>query len=224
MDGSESDRGADDGRSGSNELLGRSLFVDAVYGFLAGVLAVAVGFTAVVLFSDASADADAIEGELPEDDLFGVSVSEFLPEWYQVLGWEFLANHHVDISAEIGPALENGAFVAEYVDTLLPTASVLRVIPPILLALAGLAVAARTPREGVLEAAGAGATVVVGYLPAVAVVLSLASFEVRLPVVGVVLLEIAPDLVAGVVIAGVAYPLFFGALGGALWALATWQR
>lgn len=189
--------------------------LDVVAGFVAGVFAFVVGFTVTALGADPGEEIELLEGLLPADEVSGVPVSTFLPEWYQVLGWEFLANHHVDVSVEMSGGLERAEFVAEYVDTLLPTASELQLVPPVLLLAAGFLVARRHPREDALDAVRAGATVVVGYLPGIAVVLSVASFEVVFPVGDVVLLEVSPDLGKGVV-AGLAYPVVFGGLGGVL--------
>lgn len=136
-------------------------------------------------------------------DLFGgdpVSV-------WRGAGWVFYNAHFVDLSV---PSLIGGAqsvnIVSQAEGGLL---GVLFVVPPVLLAIAGAAAGrtagAATPAGG----ARSGALVAAGYLP--------------LTVVGALLFRypvgdgsVAPDLVTAVLLAGVVYPVAFGAVGGAV--------
>jgi len=86
-------------------------------------------------------------------------------------------------------------------------------VPPVLLVLAGALVAVAGRAEGPLRGAVGGATVTVAYLP--------------LSVVGAFLFAISvgdatagPTLATAVLLAGIVYPLVFGAIGGALGTLA----
>jgi len=77
--------------------------------------------------------------------------------------------------------------------------------------LAGAVVARYGHADRPASAAAAGATVIVGYLP-LAVLGALAighTFGEGITV--------APDLITAVALAGVVYPAFFGAVGGAAW-------
>jgi hypothetical protein len=81
--------------------------------------------------------------------------------------------------------------------------------PPLALAAAGSAAAVRAPIASIGRAGAAGALVVVGYLPIVvagAVVFSIAAPSAFLEV----------PVVTAVVLAGVVYPVVFGALGGTI--------
>jgi hypothetical protein len=184
-------------------------------GFVAGLFALGAGFTATMLFSDTNEGRELAEEIASSSGPAGVALSELLPEWYHAVSWTFLENHHVDVSASVGEVLGGVEVVGTYAELLLPSASKLRVLPPLLLVGAGVLVAFRRPRSGPADAAVAGATVVAGYLPGIAVLTSVATFEVA--VLGdIVLLEISPDVGRTVLVAGLAYPLVFGGLGGLL--------
>lgn len=193
-----------------------SLGSDVLLGVLAGFLAFVAGFAAMALLSDARENAELVENLVDATGPVGISVSQFLPEWYELLSWVFLANHHVDVSATVGDELGTGAFVADYTETVLPTASELQLLPPLLLTGAGFLVASHRSRSTLLDAVRAGGTVVLGYLPGILLVLSVATFQVVFPVGDVVLLEISPDFGRAIVIAGLGYPLVFGGFGGLL--------
>ena len=82
-------------------------------------------------------------------------------------------------------------------------------VPVVLLALAGVGVAFRSDARDPAVGAKAGVTAVIGYLP--------------LSVIGIFLVGIgsdapsaAPDLLTGVLLAGVIYPVAFGAVGGVI--------
>lgn len=201
---------------------------DLVVGFVAGLLALVVGFAATVALSDARENRELVAELLGSNGPAGAALSELLPEWYRVSSWAFLENHHVDVSASVDETFGGAEWVGEYTDTLLPTASQLQFLLPLLLVGAGVLVALRRRRNGPTEAALTGATVVAGYLPGIAAVAYVATFEVA--VFGdLVLLEIGPDVGQAVLLAGLAYPLFFGGLGGLLGfvverSLPVWDR
>lgn len=197
-----------DDRTGSTRWV-----LDLAVGFVAGLLALVVGFVMTLVLSDIDENRELVEEVLDSNGPAGVALSELLPEWYHVTGWVFLENHHVDVSVSVGEVFGGGAWVSEYAETLLPTASELQVLPPVLLITAGTLVALRRTRRSPADAALAGATVVAGYLPGIAVVAYAAAFEVV--VIGdIVLLEVAPDFGRAILIAGIVYPLLFGGIGG----------
>lgn len=188
---------------------------DLVFGFVGGLFAFASGFVLTALFSATNENRELVEELLESSGPAGVSVSRLLPEWYQVIGWEFLENHQVPVSVSVGEAFSSGDWIGEYADLLLPPASELQVVPPLLLVAAGFLVAWRRPQTSLGGAASAGATVVAGYLPGIVVVTYVSTFEVVL-LGEVVLFEVSPALGRAILLAGVAYPVFFGGLGGVL--------
>jgi hypothetical protein len=195
---------------------------EVTVGFAAGVAAFVCGFVATAIRSDAQESREAVERLLGDDGPLGVSLSELLPEWYHVLSWEFLENHQVAVSAA-GGDLFGGGLASEYVDTLLPTASTLQVLPPLSLAGAGLFVALYGTRTSPLDAVLAGATAAVGYLPCLAVVAVVSSFEVT--VFGSTLVEVDPGFIRPLAIAGVAHPVVFGGIGGlCAFGLTRWRQ
>ncbi|MFC7058058.1 hypothetical protein [Halovenus salina] len=133
----------------------------------------------------------------------------------------FLENHHVAVSATAGDLFGSGV-ASEYADTLLPAASGLQILPPLLLAGAGLFVTSRGVYSSWFDALLAGTTVTLGYLPCIVTITVVSSFEVT--VFGTTLVEIAPDFARTVLVAGVAYPLVFGGIGGlCAFGLARWR-
>lgn len=136
-------------------------------------------------------------------DLFGgdpVSV-------WRGAGWVFYNAHFVDLSVPslIGAA-QSVNLVSQAEGGLL---GVLFVVPPVLLAIAG-AVAGRTAEAATpADGARSGSLVAAGYLPLAVI----GAFLFRYPVGDG---SVAPDLVTAVLLAGVVYPVAFGAVGGAV--------
>ncbi|MES3162326.1 MAG: transporter [Halorubrum sp.] len=136
-------------------------------------------------------------------DLFG---GDPIPAW-QAVGWIFYNAHFVATEVPVpfgGVRSEN--FIAAADDG---TLTALYVAPPLLLLLGGFAVGWVTSTSDPADGVRDGALLVVGYLP--------------LAVAGALLFgysigdgTIAPDLLTGVLLAGVVYPVGFGAMGGAL--------
>ncbi|MFB6353439.1 MAG: hypothetical protein ABEJ92_05080 [Halobacteriales archaeon] len=91
------------------------------------------------------------------------------------------------------------------------TVALLYVLVPVLLVLAGAATAWLVDAVDTAEAAVAGATVAVGYFVLAAVGTVLFAHGI-----GDTGTSIAPDPVTGSLLAGVVYPVVFGAVGGAL--------
>lgn len=132
---------------------------------------------------------------------------------YELVGWVFYNAHLVDVSyTGLGPLAPPGNFVGG--DGFTP---LLYVVPPALLIVAGVAIGRYTgvtePNAGAL----AGALITPGYL-----VLSIVgTFLFTVEVGGA---SGAPDLVPAVLVAGVIYPVVFGAVGGVIAALTASER
>lgn len=197
---------------------------DAVRGLVAGLFAVVVGFLATFALSNYADDIRSIEELLSSNGIPTGSAQSFLPKPYEIIAWEFLENHQVGVSAEVGGEVDTLAglvnadtgVVADVTDLLLPTSSQLQVLPPVLLLVAGYLVASRTVRTDVRDAATAGAHVTLGYLLGIVAIVSVASYQLSVPGTDVTLLEISPEVASAIGIAGLAYPVLFGGLGGAL--------
>lgn len=129
---------------------------------------------------------------------------ESVPVWKGV-GWLFLNAHFVDTQI---PTVTGGTRMLNFVTADDSGALALVVVPPLVLFIVGLAVAYGRPASP-LERATAGATVALGYLP-----LSVGAAVLTAHAVGDTDAAIAPDLVTAVLLAGLLYPLVFGALGG----------
>jgi len=135
-------------------------------------------------------------------DLFG---GDPIPTW-QAVGWVFYNGHFVDTQI---PSLVGGAQTTNLISQADGgSLTLLYVVPPVLLLLAGL-VASRV--AGATEAAAGaknGAFVVAGYLPLAVIGAFLFRYSVGDGTV-------APDVVTAVLLAGAVYPGVLGAVGGA---------
>ena len=168
----------------------------AVGGGLAGGMAAwVVGYLVVYLLN-----ASEIENSL------GSGVLEALTNenvTWKLVGWIFYNAHNVAVKIPgfFGQSAQN--FVAGSEEAAL---TALFVLPPVLLLAAGVVVAWNTAADPT-SAARNGAAVVLGYLP--------------LSVIGAVLFAVSvgdatagPNLLTAVLLAGLVYPLLFGAVGG----------
>lgn len=167
----------------------------------AGVAAWVLGylFTYVLVGSDVRDSGlnrfvEAVEGE---------------PATYELVGWIFYNAHLVDVVYEGLGGMFMPANVVRGSDDFTP---LLFALPPLLLLGAGLAVGRYRGAVEADDGGITGATVVLGYLP--------------LAVFGSFLFEVSaagtsgrPDLLGALVLAGVVYPVFFGAAGGVLAAI-----
>ena len=140
-------------------------------------------------------------------DALATDVLEFLagdPVTWKLVGWLYFNAHFVDASVPgpLGRSTVNLLSGAEE-----PGLLVLYVLPPVALLAAG-AVAAYGASEP-LEGAKAGAPVALGYALASLV----AAVAVRISIADAVA---GPPLVTAVLLAGLVYPLVFGAAGGAV--------
>ena len=128
------------------------------------------------------------------------------PAW-KIVGWILFNAQFVTTTITVDVPLLGGTdavnFIAES-DSLSP---VLYVVPPALLAAAGLAMARLTGASDAGEALKTGPTVALGYLPASIVGAFLFAVSVGSESGG------SPTLLTAVVLAGVVYPVVFGGLG-----------
>lgn len=148
-------------------------------------------------------------------DAFATDVVEFLagdPVTWKLVGWLYFNAHFVatSIPGLFGDSTTNFLSGAEDVTLL-----VLYVVPPLVLLVAGAAVArgVSDPTEG----AKTGAALALGYFVASAV----GAFLVRISVADAVA---GPSLVTAILLAGVLYPLVFGAIGGVVPAALSGRR
>lgn len=129
------------------------------------------------------------------------------PATYEMVGWVFYNAHFVDTRIEGVPLL--GGSTTNFIRGEEEFTVLLYFIPVALLIGAGLALAryeaVDSPTDGIIN----GVTLVPGYLFAIGVGVLL--FEVTIGSVSA-----APDMVQAIGLAGVTYPLLFGAIGGAL--------
>jgi hypothetical protein len=183
----------------------------AVRGAAGGVAAYLLGYLLTYAWR-APAVEESLRGVNFVAELFG---GETVPTW-KAVGWLFYNAHVV---ATRVPALGGGDrmvnFVSQSDDG---TFVLLYALVPVLLVLAGAAVARYGNAERPGSGAAAGAAVIVGYLPLAVV----GAFAFAHTFGGD--LRVAPDLVTAVALAGVVYPAFFGAIGGALWSWLSASR
>lgn len=169
-----------------NQSLGATALV---YGAVAGTVTYLLGY--LIVFTTASSAVERIaRGYGP---LEGAG-APFAPAW-KAAGWAFYDAHLV------GTRLPG---VSGHVDLVsLAGVQFLYLVPPLLLVLAGGVVAMLVGVDGPRSGVRAGLTIAVGYLLFAVIGALLVSF-----------VGIQPDLLRASVIAGVVYPIAFGAIGG----------
>lgn len=153
----------------------------------------------------------------------GVESSGDIPGW-KVAGWVFYNAHNVDVAVSVGGESASGSYLesasagglTDAISALTSTVPklVYYVVPALVLVLAGV-LAARRVRATLsgVEAAGVGAGVAGGYL--VLAVVGVFVFEYSVSAFGTTA-SLAPKLSSAVLLAGLVYPLVFGAIGGVL--------
>ncbi|MFO8114357.1 MAG: transporter [Halorubrum sp.] len=174
-------------------------------GIVGGAAAGAAAYVLGYLFAyvtQASAIEDQLAGFNAFADLFG---GDPIPTW-QAVGWVFYNGHFVDTRV---PSLVGGSQVTNLISQADGgSLSLLYVVPPVLLVVAGLVAGRVAGATEPVDGAKAGAFVLVGYLPLAV----LGAFLFRYSVGDG---TVAPDLVTAVLLAGAVYPAVFGAVGGA---------
>lgn len=169
-------------------------------GALAGVGAWLLGYLTTYVWK-AEAVSEALQGVGFVSQLLG---GEAVPAWKGV-SWLFLNAHFV---ATRFPTIAGGTRTANFV-TGEDGSTLLLALPPLLLVAAGLLTAYGRPAS-LSERAKVGATVALGYLPVSALVALLTTHAI-----GNTEAAIAADPVTAVLLAGLVYPVVFGAVGGA---------
>lgn len=146
---------------------------------------------------------------------FATNVLAFLtddPVTWKLVGWLFFNEHLVSVSI---PGILGRTSLNALTDAENPAAVALLFLPPVLLVVAGALAAHDGARDDTspagsadrTDAAMAGGSVVAGYLPLALVFAVVTRITVGGSTGG-------PDLLTAVVLAGVVYPVAFGAIGG----------
>lgn len=175
-----------------------------VRGAVAGAAAFIVGYVLTYAWR-APAISDSLRGMNFLARLLGI---ESIPTWKGV-AWLFYGAHGV---ATRFPTVGGGTQLVNMVEQSGDgTITLLYVLVPVLILLAGAATAWLVDAVDTGEAATAGATVAIGYF-----VLATAGTVVFAHAVGDTGARIAPDPVTGVLLAGLVYPVVFGGIGGAI--------
>ena len=170
-------------------------------GAAAGAAAYVLGYLFAYL-TQRSAVESQLEGFNFFADLFG---GDPIPTW-KAIGWVFYNGHFVDTQI---PSLVGGSQLTNLISQADGgSLTLLFLVPPVLLTLAGLAAGRVAGATEPADGAKAGASVLVGYLPPAVIGAFLFRYSVGDGAV-------APDLVTAVLLAGAVYPAAFGAVGGA---------
>lgn len=125
---------------------------------------------------------------------------------YELVGWVFFNSHFADTVIDAGFF---GTSTANFVGGEDGFTALLYVIPPALLIAAGLAIARYRGATDVNDGAITGALVVPGYL----VLSIIGTFLFRVEAGGA---SGQPDLLPTILLAGIVFPVVFGAIGGAI--------
>ncbi|WP_144049550.1 transporter [Halorubrum salipaludis] len=172
-----------------------------VGGAAAGAVAYVLGYL-VVYVTQGDRIEEGLSGINFFADLFG---GDPISTW-QAAGWMFYNAHFVDVNA---PSLIGGAQSGNLITQADGgSLSLLFVLPPLLLIVAGLVAGRTAGASDPADGAQAGAFVLAGYLPLAVIGAFLFRYSVGDGTV-------APDLVTAVLLAGAVYPAVFGAIGGA---------
>lgn len=172
-------------------------------GALAGVAAYLLGYLLAGVLAS---------GDVP------ASLRDTVPTW-KTTGWYFYNAHFVDLTSTLQIGGATGGSTGSLIEgSDSGTVQLLYVVPPIAVALAGAALFRWLDGDtDVAGAAARGALVVVGYLPLAVVGAVATGHTVE---TGVPLVEVSgtfePQLVPAIVLAGILYPIVFGAVGGAI--------
>ncbi|WP_158056127.1 transporter [Halorussus halophilus] len=170
-------------------------------GAVGGIAAWLFGYLVAYVWKS-NAVAETLEGVGFISQLLG---GEAVPTWKGV-AWLFMNAHFVAAKA---PTI-TGATQTVNLVTAEEGPTALLVLPPLVLILAGIAVAyGLTRSEDPIAGAKSGATLALGYLP-----LSIGAAFLTSHAIGDTDAAIAPDPVTAILLAGVVYPVVFGGLGG----------
>lgn len=167
-------------------------------GALAGGGTYVLGYLLTYLLAGEEVRQSALTGLL---DLFAGE-----PTTWKVVGWLFYNAHMVETVVPGFPGSRTIDLIAEGGGS----ATLLYLVPPILLLAAGLLVVRQADGDrDATDGAFAGTTVVLGYLPLAVVGAFVFAVEVADA-------TMQPEVGMALILAGLVYPVAFGALGGAL--------
>ena len=173
-------------------------------GAAAGAVAYLLGFLVTYAWRAPAVD-ESLQGINFVAELLG---GQTVPTW-KAVGWLYYNAHAV---ATRVPTVGGGDRMVNFIAQSEGGSLVLLyALVPVVLVLAGAAVARYGTADRPGTAAAAGAAVVAGYLPLAVVGAFLVGHAFAEGV------RVAPDFVTAVALAGVVYPAFFGAVGGAGW-------
>lgn len=169
-------------------------------GVVGGLVAYVVGYLLTYLWQAPNVR-DTISGLNTLIEMVG---GETIPVW-QVVGWVFYNAHAVPLQI---PGMGAGTTTRSLIGNG-GAPSLLFVLPPLVLLLAGAGIAWWTKQSDLSDGAVAGGSIILGY--------------VVLAVVGVFVFRytlgdafVGPVPARGVLLAGILYPAVFGAIGGGL--------
>ncbi len=197
------DSGQSQGRTlnapGQNRFYYLSKRVPYVSGSIAGAGAFLSGFllTLIIKLGEASSE---LSGAPFYDE----------PEIYQGIGWIFYAMHYVQISISAsGP----GGSISESIGAANVNDTYLFIVPIGLLVLAGYLIAKRTDAKNVKKGAIAGVSITIGYFLFAVLASFIVAWNGNVSGADV---TVRPNLIQTVLIAGIAYPVILGGIGGAI--------
>jgi len=173
-------------------------------GAVAGAAAYLLGYL-VMYLGQTDRIRDVLEGLNTLLELFG---GDPIPAW-KAVGWLFYNAHFVSLTY---PALGGGR-VGRNVIASGNAPGLFYLLPPLLLLAAGAILARYAGATEAVDGALAGGSVAAGYAPLA--IAGLFAFRVTIGDA-----TVAPDLVTGVLLAGIVYPQIVGGIGGALATLA----
>lgn len=129
---------------------------------------------------------------------------------WKAAGWVFYGAHNVDVTISImGQSQSQNVLQTAAGNTAIPTI-IYYLVPVIVLVAVGYVVATQARiGDDVAAGAAAGATITIGYL-------ILAILGTFLFAIGQGGASASPDLMMSILLAGLAYPIVFGAVGGAI--------
>ncbi|QSG11003.1 putative membrane protein [Halapricum desulfuricans] len=178
----------------------RSILLGSVAGVLAWIAGYLVTYLVVapdVSGSDLNRLIEVLDGE---------------PATAELVGWVFFNAHFVETVFEGLPVL--GSRTASYVGGEGGFTVLLYLVPVVTLSVAGLLLARADGATDVSSGALSGLTALPGYALASAV----AAVAIEVTAAGA---SAGPDFLAALILAGIAYPMVFSGLGGALAAVAN---
>lgn len=144
-----------------------------------------------------------------------------VPAW-KAAGWYYYAAHFVDLVATRSAGPFSGTGTVDPIASAEANLGLLYAVPPAVLVLSGLGVAVWQGLDRPGPAALGGALVALGYGAAAVVGAVLVPHTAAGTVFGVeVSSSIGPQLAGAVLLAGVIYPVVFGAIGGAVGSVAA---